>query len=147
MDPNVSGTHLKPDKNPEVRLLALVSRQMQGEIRRQLAPLGVTVDFISKAVDVSRLVLSRAAYQVALLPAVLPGSGWWALWGEIVLLNPMPEILVYAQAASFELWSGVLEMGGYDVIVEPFTDDQLQHAVTRAAASFAERHSAEQGKE
>jgi DNA-binding NtrC family response regulator len=147
MGPNVSGTHLKLDQNTEVRLLALVSRQMQREIRRQLAPLGVTVDYISKAADVSHLVLSRAAYQVALLPAALPGNGWWALWGEIVLLHPMPEILVYARAASFELWSGVLEMGGYDVIVEPFTDGQLQQAVTRAAASFAERHSLKQGKE
>jgi DNA-binding response OmpR family regulator len=47
--------------------------------------------------------------------------------------------LVYAHTASFQLWSGVLEAGGYDVLVEPFTAEELQGAVLRAAASFAER--------
>ncbi len=45
--------------------------------------------------------------------------------------------------ATFKLWSGVLEMGGYDVIVEPFTEEELQRAVTRAAQSFVERCSRE----
>jgi DNA-binding NtrC family response regulator len=147
MEPNVSGMHLDLDKNSEVRLLALAPVQMQGQIRRQLAPLGVTIDFVSKATDVSHLVLNRAPYQVALLPAVLPDNGWWSLWGEIAVLNPRPEVLVYAHSASFRLWSGVLEMGGYDVIVEPFTDDELQQAVSRAAQSFAERRAHEPGNE
>ena len=91
--------------------------------------------------------LSHTAYHVALLPAALPDSGWWSLWGEMALLNPRPEILVYAQTASFQLWSGVLEVGGYDVIVEPLSDDELQQAVTRAARSFAERCSHESSSE
>jgi DNA-binding NtrC family response regulator len=147
MEPNVGSTHLELDPNSELRLLALAPLQMQGQIRRQLAPLGVTIDFVSKATDVSHLVLHRAPYQVALLPAALPDNGWWSLWGEIAVLNPRPEILVYAQSASFRLWSGVLEMGGYDVIVEPFTDDELQQAVTRAAQSFTERLAHEPGNE
>jgi DNA-binding NtrC family response regulator len=147
MEPNVSGMHLELVKDPGLRLLALAPLQMQGQIRRQLAPLGVTIDFVSKATDVSHLVLHRALYQVALLPAVLPDNGWWSLWGEIAVLNPRPEILVYAHSASFRLWSGVLEMGGYDVIAEPFTDDELQQAVSRAAQSFAERRAHEPGNE
>ena len=143
----MSGTHLELDKNSEVRLLALAPLQMQGQIRRQLAPLGVTIDFVSRAAEVSHLVLNRALYQVALLPAVLPDNGWWSLWGEIAVLNPRPEILVYAHSASFRLWSGVLEMGGYDVIAEPFTEDELQQAVSRAAQSFAERRAHELGSE
>jgi FixJ family two-component response regulator len=84
---------------------------------------------------------------VALLPATLPDSDWWALWGSISLLNPRPAILVYAQTADFQLWSGVLEAGGYDVIVEPFTDQEIQGAVIRAAASFEERRQNEFGNE
>jgi len=38
-------------------------------------------------------------------------------------------------------------MGGYDVIAEPFTDDELQQAVSRAAQSFAERRAHEPGNE
>jgi CheY-like chemotaxis protein len=143
MEPNVSEMHLEHDKKPEVRLLALVPIEMRERIQRQLAPLGVTIDFISRAAEVSHLALHQTSYHVALLPAALPDNGWWSLWGQIALLNPRPEILVYAHTASFRLWSDVLEVGGYDVIVEPLDDKELQSAVTRAARSFAERCSRE----
>jgi DNA-binding NtrC family response regulator len=124
------------EKADEVRLLALVPTEMRSQIRRQLTPLGVTIDFIDKAADLSQRALGRTWYHVALVPAVLPDTGWWSLWAEINLLDPRPEIVVYTHTASFRLWSGVLEMGGYDVIVEPFTDKELQGAVLRAARSF-----------
>jgi DNA-binding NtrC family response regulator len=139
MEPNVTEAHLEVDQKPLVRMLALAPVEMQGQIRRHLASLGVAIDFITKAAEVSHLALSQNSYHVALLPAVLPDNGWWSLWGEIALLNPRPEILVYAHAATFQLWSGVLEIGGYDVIEEPFTEEELQSAVTRAAHSFEER--------
>ena len=131
--------HLELEKKPPVRILALVPVEMQGQVRRQLAPLGVVVDFISRLVEVTQLDLSRGSYHVALVPAALPDSGWWSLWGELALLNPRPEILVYAHEPTFQLWSGVLEIGGYDVIEEPFAEEELKSAVTRAAHSFEER--------
>jgi len=123
----------------QVRVLALVAAERQGEIRRQLAPIGVTLAFISRAPDLSQFPRDRNLFHVALLPAALPDSDWWAVWGEISLLNPRPAVLVYAHAASFQLWSGVLEAGGYDVIVEPFCDEELQGAVLQAAQNFKER--------
>jgi DNA-binding NtrC family response regulator len=143
----VTAAHQRPDEKPEIRILAMVPVERQGQIRRQLAPLGVTIDFISKAAELSHLALSHTSYHVALLPAALPDNGWWSLWGEMALLNPRPEILVYAHTASFQLWSGVLEVGGYDVIVEPLTDDELRQAVTRAANSFMDRCSHESSHE
>lgn len=117
-------------------MLALVPAEMQDQIRRQLAPLDVTIDFVDRATGLSQLAGRRTSYHVALVPAVLPDTGWWSLWAEIGLLDPRPEIVVYSLTSSFSLWSGVLEMGGFDVIVEPFTDKELQGAVLRAARSF-----------
>ena len=139
MEPNVTEAHQEVDKKPPVRVLALVSAEMQGQILRQLAPLGVAIDFISALVEITQRNLSRHLYHVALVPAVLPDIGWWSLWGELALLNPRPEVLVYAHETTFQLWSGVLEIGGYDVIEEPFAEGALQSAVTRAAHSFEER--------
>jgi DNA-binding NtrC family response regulator len=120
---------------------------MQGQLRRQLAPLGAGLVFIERASDLSSITRNRDSYHVALLPAALPNNDWWALWGAISLLTPRPALLVYAHAASFQLWSGVLEAGGYDVIVEPFTDQEIQQAVLRAAESFEERRQNENGNE
>jgi hypothetical protein len=135
------------DGQHEVRVVALVPAEMQEALRLQLAPIGVTIDFIGNAMELSQEALRRSLYHVALLPAALPDNGWWSLWGEITLLYPRPEILVYAQTASFQLWSGVLEVGGYDVIIEPFTEEEIQSAVLRAAGSFKERFSDEDGSE
>jgi hypothetical protein len=147
MEPKVSATHLEPDGHRGIRMLALVPAEMQIRILDALEPLGARVDFICTAAEVSHLVLSSTSYQVALLPAALSDNGWWSLWGEIALLHPRPEILVYAQNASFELWSGVLEIGGHDVIAEAFSGEELRRAVSRAASSFAERCALEPGDE
>jgi DNA-binding NtrC family response regulator len=130
-----------------MQIFALASAEMQRELRRQLAPLGVTLIFIERAAELSYITRGQASYHVALLPAALPDADWWALWGSISLLNPRPALLVYAHTANFQLWSGVLEAGGYDVIVEPFTDREIQAAVLRAAASFEERRQNEIGNE
>jgi FixJ family two-component response regulator len=103
--------------------------------------------FIERAAELSYIARDRGFFHVALLPAALPDSDWWALWGSMSLLNPRPALLVYAQTADFQLWAGVLEAGGYDVIVEPFTDREIQGAVLRAAASFEERRQNEMGDE
>jgi DNA-binding NtrC family response regulator len=135
------------DTHESVRVFALASAEMQSIIRRQLAPLGVDPVFIARAAEFSHITRNRAFFHVALLPAALPDADWWALWGSISLLNPRPALLVYAHTATFQLWSGVLEAGGYDVIVEPFTDREIQGAVLRAAASFEERLQSEKGNE
>lgn len=135
------------EKHEEVRVLAWVALEMQKEIRRQLGPIGAALAFASRATELFRMIRNLGVYDVVLLPAALPDTDWWTVWGEISLLNPRPAILVYAHTASFQFWSGVLESGGYDVIVEPFTDDELQSAVLRAAKSVDELPSSDSGNE
>jgi hypothetical protein len=57
----------------------------------------------------------------------------------LALLNQRPAILVYTRKATFQLWSGVLDLGGYEMTVEPFSGEELQGAVLRAAKSFEEQ--------
>jgi hypothetical protein len=59
------------------------------------------------------------------------------------VLHKRPAILVYTRVVTFQLWSGVLELGGYDVIVEPFSDLEIRNAVRQAAKSFDDRSSNE----
>lgn len=81
------------------------------------------------------------ARRFSAITATFSDADWWELWGTLRLLNRRQAILVYAHEATFQLWSGVLESGGDDVIVEPFSDEELQGAVLRAADSFEERAS------
>lgn len=112
---------------------------MRTAIARQLEPLNPSIRYVAKPAEIAHLVSEGDVFEVAIFPAALPDSVWWALWGELSLLNPRPAILVYARATSFELWSSVLDLGGYDVILEPFSDREIQDAVRRAALSFRGR--------
>jgi hypothetical protein len=123
----------------EFRSLAVVPIYRRAEIAHQLAPLNANLIFVRHAADASAVIRENDVFQVALLPASLTDTDWWELWGVWALLNDRPAILVYAREATFQLWSGVLEPGGYDVIVEPSSDSELQHAVLRAAKSFEQR--------
>jgi len=123
-------------KHNELRVLVVGPAHVQAEFQRQLADLHATSLFVRRASDLSQLVRNQELFHVAVLPTLLQEVDWWALWNEICLLNPRPALLVYAHTASFQLWSAVLESGGYDVIVEPFTDEELQGAVLRAARSL-----------
>lgn len=135
------------EQQGELRVLAIAAAEMQTEIRRRLrsvCPFPVVVGRVS---ELAQFVRNGEIYQVALLPAHFPDGDWWTIWGEIALLNPKPTILVYAQTADFQLWSGVLEAGGYDVIAEPLTDKDFVEAVMRAAMSFSDRSQDNAGRE
>jgi len=76
-------------------------------------------------------------FAVVIIPAAdLPAEHWWSVWGCVNEMVPRPSILVYALRSDFQMWASVLESGGYDVIVAPFTVDKLGRAITAAAAEF-----------
>jgi DNA-binding NtrC family response regulator len=112
---------------------------MRLAFQQQLALLKIDVIFIDRASDVSALAHTGKVFSVAVLPASFPDADIWALWGELALLNPRPEILIYARNANFQVWSGVLEAGGHDVLVEPFSGEELRRAVLHAKKAFEER--------
>ena len=122
-----------------LRILAVVPPDRGAAIARQLAPLKAELLFVRCSSEVPVAICEDEVFQVALLPASLCDTDWWELWGLLALVNQRPSILVYTRKATFQLWSGVLDSGGYDVIVEPFSDEELQSAVLRAAKSFEEQ--------
>ena len=123
----------------KLRMLAVVPPDRRAEIARQLAPLKPDLLFLDRLAEAQVAIREDDVFQVALLPASCSDTDWWELWGVLALLNPRPAILVYARKATFLLWSGVLELGGYDVIVDPFSDETLQGAVLGAAKSVEEQ--------
>jgi DNA-binding NtrC family response regulator len=122
-----------------LRILLVIPAKRRREITRQLQPLNADLVFADPAGQTEEGIKEDDTFQVAILPATLNDTAWWKLWGVLGVLNKRPAILVYAREATFQLWSGVLESGGYDVIVEPFSDTEIRNAVRQAAENFEER--------
>jgi DNA-binding NtrC family response regulator len=123
------------EKPSEIRVLALVSTELRESITRQLAPLGAEVTCVDCVAEITSRIRGTT-YEVAILPATLPNAEWEPLWDEMAQARQRPSILVYARRATFRLWAEVLDSGGYDLIVEPFSDLEFQETVSRAAQSF-----------
>ena len=122
-----------------LRILLVIPAERRREITRQLQPLNAELVFADPSGRTEEGIKEDDIFQVAILPATLTDTAWWKLWGVLGVLNERPAILVYAREASFQLWSGVLESGGYDIIVEPFSDAEIHNAVRQAAENFEER--------
>lgn len=81
------------------------------------------------------------AYAVVLIPcSSLPAEQWWNLWGFLQAMEPRPSVLVYALKSDFEMWTSVLDAGGFDVVLAPFAVEKLRAAISAAAADFNHRH-------
>ena len=123
----------------DVRILVVLPSNGDRMLRSELKRLARSTTFVDRAEDLAQFVRNGETYEVALLPVSLPDMDWWTIWGELGLLDQRPAILVYTQTSSFQLWSGVLEAGGHDVLVAPFTRERVKEAVLRAAASFKQQ--------
>jgi DNA-binding response OmpR family regulator len=123
----------------DLRILAIVPPNRRAEFVEQLERLKAKILFIGDSVADASAIGEDDEFQVALLPGDLSDTNWWEVWGTLARLHQGPAILVYTRDPSFQMWSGVLDVGGQDVVVEPFSDEELQDAVLRAAKSFEER--------
>ena len=120
-------------------VLALVTHQARAAFEEKAALNGLEMAMVESVSELSAQANTGTIFSVAILPATLPDGGIWSLWGQVQLLNPRPEILVYGPSGDFATWSGVLESGGHDILVEPFTAEELRSAVTRAERAFNQR--------
>ena len=143
MQPSLRDFRMEIVTTPSARLriLLVMPAERRREIARQLQPLSAELVFADPSGKAEEGIKEDDVFQVAILPATLTDTAWWKLWGMLGVLHKRPAILVYAREATFQLWSGVLESGGYDVIVEPFSDLEIRNAVRQAAESFEERPS------
>jgi len=123
----------------DLRILGFVPPNRRADFAEQLARLNAKILFIGGSAEAASAIREDDVFQVALLPGDLSDTNWWELWSVLTRLHPSPAILVYTRDPSFQMWSGVLDVGGHDVVVEPFSDEELQDAVLRAAKSYEER--------
>ncbi len=128
-----------------IQVLAMAPIELQESLVSQLNLSRIAVTFIQQVDELRALVREGRAYDVALLPADTCDTNWWQLWGELNLLAKRPAILVYAQRCDFELWSSVIESGGYDIVSLPLERRILVRAIVQAASTSAWRAAVDLG--
>ena len=122
-----------------VKLLAVTSETNRKLLKQKLSPLDQGLVCVDSVHEIAPLHRKQHSFEVVLLPASLSDADWWTVWSELATVSPRPSILVYTRHPTFQLWTAVLDLGGYDVISEPFGDQEIKTAVLSAAEDYRSR--------
>ncbi len=72
--------------------------------------------------------------QVVVTDTTLPDGDWRRVLEIVDQSCRKIEVVVCLRLGDPKLWLDVLELGGYDVLVEPFTHNEVRRIVEAAAA-------------
>jgi DNA-binding response OmpR family regulator len=80
--------------------------------------------------------LRQYPVQVVIAKSDMPDGGWQELLGHLRCLVRPPLLIVTSRTADEHLWAEVLNLGGYDVLAEPFERDEMVRVVASAHRHF-----------
>jgi DNA-binding response OmpR family regulator len=76
--------------------------------------------------------LEHNPVHVVLAESDLPNWNWKKVLNDIRRLSPPPQLIVTSRTADDYLWAEVLNIGGYDVLPQPFERDEVERVVASA---------------
>ena len=80
--------------------------------------------------------LDKNPMKVVICEGELPGSGWKDVLVAIGSLPQPPLLIVTSRMADDSLWAEVLNLGGYDVLVQPFEREEVVRVIGAARRHF-----------
>jgi len=122
-----------------VKLLAVTSETNREVLKQKLCPMDQGLVCVNSIHEIASFHRKQQSFEVVLLPASLSDADWWTVWSELSTVSPKPSILIYTRQPTFQFWTAVLDLGGYDVISEPFGDEEIKSAVLSAAEDYRSR--------
>jgi DNA-binding response OmpR family regulator len=80
--------------------------------------------------------LRRHPVQVVIAKSDMPDGSWREMLDHLRCLVRPPLLIVTSRTADEHLWAEVLNLGGYDVLAEPFERDEMVRVVASARRHF-----------
>jgi DNA-binding response OmpR family regulator len=76
--------------------------------------------------------LERHQVEVVLAESDLPNWNWKNVLNDLRRLAQPPQLVVASRTADDYLWSEVLNIGGFDVLPQPFERDEVERVIASA---------------
>jgi DNA-binding response OmpR family regulator len=76
---------------------------------------------------------------IAICDHELPDGTWTDLLNELSTLADRPNLVVTSRTADDHLWVEVLNMGGYDVLSQPFVHREVAHVIDSAWRNWTQQ--------
>jgi DNA-binding response OmpR family regulator len=83
--------------------------------------------------------LGRDRVQVVIAEADLPRWNWKQVLRDLHRMALPPALVVTSRTADDSLWAEVLNLGGYDVLAQPFESSEVERVIASAGRQFWRR--------
>jgi response regulator RpfG family c-di-GMP phosphodiesterase len=84
--------------------------------------------------------LGRNPVHVVIAESDVSGWSWKNLLDHLRRCVPSPQLIVASRTADDSLWAEVLNVGGYDVLAQPFNRDEVERVIAAARRHFDMPH-------
>jgi DNA-binding NtrC family response regulator len=83
--------------------------------------------------------IDRHTVQVVIASCDVNEWSWQNVLDNLRRRDPAPQLIVTCRTADEQLWSEVLNCGGYDVLPQPFQRDEIERVVASARRQYDRR--------
>lgn len=98
-----------------------------------LRPAGWAVDTATTCAEAVRSLAEEPA-AVVIVEERLPDGSWKALQNQLMRMEMPPKLIVTSKLADEKLWTEVLNLGGFDVLAQPFCASETLRCVNAACS-------------
>lgn len=105
-------------------------------LQRMLDRISIPCDHAG-SVDEARGLLRGERYGVVLTESELPDGIWLDVLGLAHQSGSPPKVIVTRSAVDERFWAEVLNLGGDDMLVQPFSEAEVQRVLFNACARAA----------
>ncbi len=110
-------------------------------LSQMLSPLPLILDHVPDFQQ-ARAKLGQRGYPVILTEAALPDGSWTDVLSLARDLVPSAEVIVTDRHADARFWAEVLNLGVYDLLVQPFEESEVQRILSHVCSRIAPGRSA-----
>ena len=105
-----------------------------------LRPAGWAVDTARTCAEAMRSLAIEAA-PVVIVERQLPDGNWKTLLNQLMRMEFPPKLIVTSRLADERLWAEVLNLGGFDVLAQPFCGTETLRCISSAWRHWHEESS------
>ncbi len=112
--------------------LLVMSREQPCSLMNQLIAITAEVQVASSCERAAQLLRDNPDINLVLTDLCLPDGSWFDILNLVTELHPGAAVVACARVADDKLWTHVLEAGGFDVLVEPYEDQEVSRILGAA---------------
>jgi DNA-binding NtrC family response regulator len=118
----------------KIRAMLVMDRERRLPLLDALESCGIEVLPVCDCNEARRMLETKPPVQVVITDSALPDGNWRRVLEIVAQECTNIEVVVSLRLGDSTLWLDVLEQGGYDVLVEPYQDEEIRRIVEAAVA-------------